>query len=87
MASIVPLILLPTLTILNRRQAPLGGDPAPGCVAPAASSSCTDDTVAHNTASVVAAGPPLPPPAAAEDTPSDAPATPVSHALVLTGSH
>lgn len=66
---------------------PLGADPAPGCGVPAASSSCTGDTVAHNTASAVAAVPPLPPPAAAADTPSDAPATLVSPALVSTGSH
>lgn len=66
---------------------PLGADPAPGCGVPAASSSCTGDTVAHNTASAAAAGLPLPRPAAAADTPSGAPATLVSPALVLTGSH
>ena len=65
---------------------PLGADPAPGCGVPAASSSYTGDTVVHNTASAVAAGLPLPPPAAVADTPSDAPATLVSPALVSTGS-
>lgn len=66
---------------------PLAAGPAPGCGAPAASSSCTADTGARNTASVAAAGLPPPPPAAAANTPSGAPATPVSPALVLTGSH
>lgn len=53
----------------------------------AASSSCTDDTVTHNTASVSSAALTLLLPGSAADIPSDAPATPVSHALVLTGSH
>lgn len=72
--------------ILNKKV-PLAASPAPSCGVPAPSSSCTGDTVAHNTASAVAAGLPLPPPAAAADTPSDAPTTPVSPALVWTGSH
>ena len=70
-----------------KKKAPLAASLAPGCGAPGPSSACTGDTVAHNTASAVAAGLPLPPPAAAADTPSGAPTTPVSPALVLTGSH
>lgn len=69
------------------KVAPLGAGPALGCGGPAASSSCTGDIAAHNTASAAAAGLPPPPPAAAADTPSDAPTTLVSLALVSTGSH
>lgn len=65
---------------------PLGADPAQGCVVLKASFFCTDDSEAHNTVSASAAGPPLLQPAAAVDTPSDAPTTPASHALVSTGS-
>lgn len=77
----------PGLSRENLRMVPLGAGLAPGCGVPAASFSCTGDTAARNTASGAAEGPPLPRPAAAADTPSDAPTTLVSPALVSTGSH
>lgn len=75
------------LCIVCVRKLPLWEGPALGCVGPAASSSCTGGSAAHNTASDVAANLPLPQPGVAAGTPSAAPATLASPALVWIGSH